>query len=295
MAPITLSFAMVAAAMNHPAAPQSPQPPASSRRCLPPRLAEKVLLLVVVALTLLALRLPAIALPAGYHDFAGRRGWMLLPYALDVLSNGAFVVVGLLGWRALRRMPEGCIGWVQRELAGLFMGGLVLVALGSAFYHWGPGDASLGIDRLAMSPAFASLLGLAVADRISARAGLAMAGFVALAAPAAALAGVASGNMTPWTVLQVGGLVLLAVLAPLAPRRGALGIALLAVLAGYGAAKMLELGDASVLAWTGGLVSGHSLKHGVVALAAWPVVHALRRLGSQAQPAARRFALRGGQ
>lgn len=250
---------------------QRRQRPAAGQR------AEWLLLLIVGALAALAVLLPPMGLPAGYHDFVDQRSVLGLPNALNVLSNLAFVGVGAWGWRVLRRAAPPPSDAVQRELAGLFLGGLILAGVCSAIYHADPGDASLGIDRLGMSPAFASLLGLAAADRISARAGLALALFVALAAPAAVLTAVASGNMMPWSVLQAGGLGLAAVLALRRPRAGALAPSLLAVVGFYVVAKLVELGDAAVFAATQGLVSGHTLKHVLAALAAWPVVRALQR------------------
>ena len=49
----------------------------------------------------------------------------------------------------------------------------------------------------------------------------------------------------------------------------------------YAAAKMLEAGDAWVFEATGHLVSGHTLKHGVAALAALPVLAALQQVGAR--------------
>ena len=47
----------------------------------------------------------------------------------------------------------------------------------------------------------------------------------------------------------------------------------------YGLAKLLELGDHDIYAWTSQAVSGHSLKHIVASLAAWPVISALHNQG----------------
>ena len=140
-----------------------------------------------------------------------------------------------------------------------------------------------------MSLAFAGLLGLAAADRISARAGVALAALVAVAAPATALVAWLGGNMTPWAVLQGGGLVLLAALALRRPQPRALGFSIIGVIAFYAVAKALELADAPVFALTQQLISGHSAKHLVAALAAWPVVRALQSLarGAPAGHAAR--------
>jgi len=253
------------------------------------RPAELALLLAVAALAALAALLPATGLPAGYHDFADQRTLLGLPHALDVLSNLPFAVMGAWGLWWLRRVPLDRLGTAQRGLAGLFFIGLIATAFCSSGYHLDPHDAGLCIDRVGMSLAFAGLLGLAAADRISARAGVALAALVAVAAPATALVAWLGGNMTPWAVLQGGGLVLLAALALRRPQPRALGFSIIGVIAFYAVAKALELADAPVFALTQQLISGHSAKHLVAALAAWPVVRALQSLarGAPAGHAAR--------
>ena len=253
------------------------------------RPAELALLLAVAALAALAALLPATGLPAGYHDFADQRTLLGLPHALDVLSNLPFAVMGAWGLWWLRRVPLDRLGTAQRGLSVLFFVGLMATAFCSSSYHLDPHDAGLCIDRVGMSLAFAGLLGLAAADRISARAGVALAALVAVAAPATALVAWLGGNMTPWAVLQGGGLVLLAALALRRPQPRALGFSIIGVIAFYAVAKALELADAPVFALTQQLISGHSAKHLVAALAGWPVVRALQSLarGAPAGHAAR--------
>ena len=248
------------------------------------RPAELALLLAVAALAALAALLPATGLPAGYHDFADQRTLLGLPHALDVLSNLPFAVMGAWGLWWLRRVPLDRLGTAQRGLAGLFFIGLMATAFCSSSYHLDPHDAGLCIDRVGMSLAFAGLLGLAAADRIGALAGVALAALVAVAAPATALVAWLGGNMTPWAVLQGGGLVLLAALALRRPQPRALGFSIIGVIAFYAVAKALELADAPVFALTQQLISGHSAKHLVAALAGWPVVRALQSL-AQGAPA----------
>ena len=248
---------------------------------------EAALGCAVLLLTLLAALLPPQGLPAGYHDFADQRAWGALPHALDVLSNLLFAAMGVWGLVGLARVPAGRLGTAQRALSGAFFIGLLLTALCSSIYHWAPDDAGLCIDRLGMSLAFAGLLGLAAADRVSARAGWTLAAAVAVVAPAAALVAWQTGNMTPWAVLQGGGLLWLLALAFCRPVRGALGFSIAAVIAWYALAKLLELADAPVLTLTQELISGHSAKHLVAALAAWPVVRALQ--GLQAAPGAGQY------
>jgi uncharacterized membrane protein len=230
------------------------------------------LLLALVFAVLLACLGPALAQPAHYHAFADQRVVWGLPFAMDVLSNMLFAVGGVWGLLALRRLPAGTETDAQRPLAALFFAGLLFTTLCSSAYHWRPEHAGLAIDRLGMVVAFAGLLGLAVADRVSARAGVVTAGSVLLLGPLSVVVWATSGNLLPWVVLQAGGMVLILLLAACRPVAGAWGLPLGAVIALYMLAKLLELGDHLVFAWTGGWVSGHSLKHGVAALAAWPVI-----------------------
>ena len=245
------------------------QPAAATRR------AETALAAAIALFALLAALLPVTHLPVHYHDFADQRGWLGLPCAMDVLTNLPFALMGAWGLLWLRRVPAGRIGAAQRVLAGAFFVGLILTMFCSSAYHWAPGDGGLCIDRLGMSLAFAGLLGLAAADRVSARAGLTLAVVIGIVAPASVLIAWA-GNMTPWAVVQGGGLALLAFLAARRRVRGALGFSIVAVIVLYAVAKALELADAPVFALTHGLISGHSAKHLVAALAGWPVVRALR-------------------
>ena len=238
-------------------------------------IAECLLLAAVPLLMALAWWLPPMALPTDYHRFADQRVLAGVPHALDVLSNLAFGGVAAWGLWVACRVPRGALPVVQWVLAALLFAGLLGTAVGSSLYHLAPDNAGLALDRLGMALPFAALLGLAAADRVSARAGVLLAVVIAVAAPASALLDALTGNMTPWTVLQAGGLVLLLALATQSPRADALGFSLLAIVFAYVAAKALELADAPVFAWTGGWVSGHSLKHIVAALAVWPVVHAL--------------------
>lgn len=252
-------------------------PPACPAARTAPRLlpAEWALLAAVAALAALAAWLPALALPEGYHAFADQRTLLGIPYAMDVLTNLAFALAGAWGLWALRRAHAGLLAG-QRALAAVFFAGLLLTAASSGYYHlMGPDDAGLCIDRLGMAVAFAGVLGLAAADRVSARAGAWLAALVGVGAAGTAVLHWHTGNMAPWTVLQAGGLALLAWLALRRPLPGALGFSIAGVIAWYAAAKALEMADAPVFAATQQLISGHSAKHLVAALAAWPVIRGI--------------------
>jgi hypothetical protein len=235
---------------------------------------EAALLWSVLALLAFAVLGPDVAQHAHYHAFADQHTRWGVPCAMDVLSNLPFAVAGLAGAYLLRQARG--LSRTERLLGGLACLGLVLTAVGSAWYHLAPDDAGLAIDRTAMSAAFAGLLGLA-ACRVSDRAATAIAGCVLVAAPLAVFWWSASGDLLPWAVLQGGGMLLLVVFAFTRPTGPALPVRWGVVIAAYAVAKLLEAGDHLVWELSGQWVSGHTLKHVVAAAAVLPLLAAWRR------------------
>lgn len=232
---------------------------------------EAYLLVTVATALAIACWGPAVAQHDHYHAFADQRSWLGLPCAMDVLSNLPFALAGV--WGLLVVGFKRRVAWDGRwTLATVFFTGLLVTAVGSTVYHWQPDNWGLAWDRIGMVAAFAGLLGMAVADRISARSGLWVAGVVLVAGPLAVAVWYVSANLMPWVVVQGGGMLLVLALALRRPVPQAWGLPLVAVIALYALAKLLELGDHAIFAGTGGWVSGHSLKHVAAALAALPVL-----------------------
>ena len=246
---------------------------------------ETVLLVACAGLFAVALLGPPIAQPAHYHGFADQRTIWTLPFFMDVVSNLGFALAGLAGAWSLYRLPPRTLSNVQCAMAGLFFAGLLLTALASSWYHWQPDDAGLSIDRGGMAFAFAGVLGLAAASRVSERAGAALGLAVLLLAPLSIHAGAQAGNVLPWAVLQFGGMALILWSALLHPRNGTPQVRWGLVILAYAAAKLLEINDHEVYAFTDQLVSGHTLKHWVAALAAVPVIVAIGAMGGSGQNA----------
>ncbi len=220
---------------------------------------------------------PALAQPGGFHGFADQRLWLGLPHALDVLSNLPFALWGGVGLLACWR-HRMALDSTQRTLAALFFAGLVVTAVASSWYHLQPNDPGLAVDRCGMVVAFAGLLGLAVAGRVSARAGFAVACATLLLGPLSVWVWLQSGNVLPWAVVQFGGMAMVLWMASSKPTPGAWPVRWALVIAVYALAKVLEQADQLVFAWDHGWVSGHSLKHVVASLAAWPVYIAMQQM-----------------
>ena len=135
-------------------------------------------------------------------------------------------------------------------------------------YRQGPSEPGLHWDRLGMVVAFAGMLCLAGASRVSLRAGGVAAAAMVVAGPAAVMWWAHTGNLLPWAVVQLGGMLAVTAMALLPTRCGALALQLGAVMAWYGAAKLFEAADHAVFDALGQWVSGHSLQHLLAAGAA---------------------------
>lgn len=245
--------------------------PSVSRRLAlgTPQAREKYLAGAFFILILAAFFAPALPASAWHiPHFVDSRAWLGVPNAGDVLSNLAFLAMGVCGTERLRARKDAPVG------ASWFFVGLILTCLGSGFYHLDPDvPQRLIADRLGMAVAFAGFLGIATSERISTRAGEAVLVLTMIAGLLAAW--VARENLTPWVVVQFGGMALAVGLALARPRPDALGVPLGGVIVFYVLAKLFELGDVTVFDATGHMVSGHTLKHLAAALAAWPVIRAL--------------------
>ena len=211
------------------------------------------------------------------HPFVDARSWLGLPNALDVLSNVPFAFAGGWGLWALKRAERSAFPVGTREALRVFFWGLVLTSAGSSIYHWAPSAQSLVMDRLGMTVTFAGALGLAMAERVKLEAARATWLTVAVLGAVSAVMTLSHGNVLPWAVVQFGGMGFMAWATLRRPLPTALGMSLGGLLLLYALAKVFELGDAAVFHATGDLLSGHSIKHLIAALAAWPVIRAIRQ------------------
>lgn len=230
--------------------------------------------LSLAAAAAVALLVPPVAQWPEYHDFADRRAWLGIPNFADVVSNLLFTLVGLMGLRRLAR-DRGRLFLDPREAVpwSVFFLGLVILGPASAWYHLAPDNAGLMVDRLAMSVVFMAWLAIHLSERLAPRLGLlALPWLLALGAWAvlywygSELAG--RGDLRPWGFVQFWPVLLILFLIWRTPPRYSRGADVPAVFAFYAAALLAEWLDRPVLEWTG-LISGHTLKHGLAALGAY--------------------------
>jgi len=228
-----------------------------------------------------ALVLPRIPQPADYHDFADHRAVACVANFFDVASNLGFLIVGLAGLVVVARPATSFEQRGERWPYAVFFVGMVLTALGSAYYHLAPDNERLFWDRLPMAVAFMSLLAAQVVDRFGVRAGLALLVPLLLVGAASvvywrATERAGDGNVLPYAILQAYSVGILLVIALWHPSRYTRGNDVYWGFAGYVIAKAFELLDRPLFD-LGHLVSGHTLKHLAAAVAGWFVCRMLSR------------------
>jgi len=223
--------------------------------------------LLAIVVTLLA---PRIGQDPAYHDFADQRRLLLIPNAFDVLSSLLLGVVGALGlYRLAVRKSLSILAEIHVAYLVFFLA-LVLIAIGSAFYHWSPDNESLVWDRLPITLAFMSFFTIMLGERVSPRLARSLLAPLLVAGMASIvywhyseLAG--NGDLRAYALLQFLPVVLIPLMLLLSPPRYSRNRDIWWFLAWFLLSRTCELLDHQIYAWFG-VISGHSLKHIAVSI-----------------------------
>jgi hypothetical protein len=215
-----------------------------------------------------------------YHRFADSRAFLGVDNAADVLSNFAFLVVGVMGLLLLwRGRAESQRFSTAEEMwpYWVFFCAVALTAFGSAYYHLAPDDARLVWDRLPMSVAFMALVAAVLAERVDVKLGVKLLFPLAVIGVATVLYWASVDDLRPYLLVQYGSIAAVLALSALFPSRYTRGEMIFAAAALYAVAKVLEAQDRAVFEFTGGGVSGHTLKHLLAATALYLVLWSVQR------------------
>lgn len=232
--------------------------------------------LCLVSLALLAVIMMAagpISQDVAYHQFADRRTVLGVPNFFNVVSNIAFLLVGVAGatFSLGRQVPGASSSWTV-----LFLGA-ALVSIGSGYYHWAPDNATLVWDRLPMTVGFMALFVALLSEHVSEKLERVML-VPALVLGAASVAWWHyADDLRVYVWVQFMPLVTLSLVVALFPGRYNYRRFLLYGLGCYLLAKLAEYFDHGIFALIGGTLSGHSLKHLLAALGLLFVYLMLRR------------------
>lgn len=232
---------------------------------MPPAIRHRLLLGLALAGLVGIFFVPPIPQDPAYHRFADDRTWLAIPHALNVLTNLLFAWIGIEGlYRLLRQNSLRIVDAILPAYL-TFFSGLILVAFGSAYYHWSPDNTTLVWDRLPIALLLMSFFCILCGERISAD-------FARKALPWLLLAGLASvvywhfseqagrGDLRAYALVVFVPVMLAPLILWLCPSRFDRSPDLWWFLAFYLASKLCEWFDAEIYDLLG-FISGHSLKH----------------------------------
>lgn len=226
------------------------------------RVALLAIIVVAPLLYLLLLHAP-IPQAKGYHFFADVRTCLGIANFGNVASNLAFLLIGVTGWvGCYRHLKSGArLSWM------VFFTGVALVFVGSGYYHFQPNDDSLVWDRLPMTLAFMGLFAALMSEHLGAQ-------FERPVLIPALILGVASvfwwrhtDDLRIYIWVQLAPLLAIPFLLVMFRGRYSHRIYLLYGLGFYALAKIAELYDREMFDLTTNVISGHSLKHLLAAVA----------------------------
>lgn len=199
-----------------------------------------------------------------YHLLADTRTWLgIVPRAGDVLTNLAILAAGAFGLALRTRMnvaPEA------RRAVNVLIAAAILTAFGSAYYHLAPANATLVWDRLPLAVVLTSLLAIVMADRVHPLfAREALWPFTALGVASVILWGVSEamgqGDLLPYLIVRIGAGVAIVLLLIVRRPRHSGTTWLVAAIVSEIVMAVFERFDHEVFRQTGGIVSGHNVKH----------------------------------
>jgi len=248
-------------------------------------------LIILIALSLaiafaVFIFLDPIAQDTAYHQFADQRYLHGITNFHNTISNLAFLMTGCFGLLALGSLPMGIARgrapWFNA--ATWFFLSVMLMGLGSAYYHLSPDNEHMLWDRIPITLTIMSLLSAFIADRFD------HFGPANFHLPVLLLIGIASvlywafseasgqGDLRAYALVQFLPILIMAYLClGYSPgtwlSRRKLGLMILL----YAFAKICENEDQLIFLLSSGFISGHSLKHYLGALATLvPCIHLLQ-------------------
>jgi hypothetical protein len=217
----------------------------------------------------------------GYHTFVDTREFLAIPNFWNVMSNLPFVAAGVAGLLFLRQQNRPGLSPSLRPAYGIFFAGVLLTGFGSAWYHLAPDNRTLVWDRLPMTLAFMSLFTIIIGEHVSAQRArqlllpLLITGTASVLYWAVSEAG-GNGDLRPYALVQFLPMILIPLILRMyrSPFDRTAFIWLVVII--YAASKLSEYYDERVFA-LGGIISGHSLKHVVAALAPLVLLYGFSR------------------
>ena len=243
------------------------------------------LIFLFVVMFICTIFIPHIPVSKSYHEFADSRSCMGIPNFGDVISNFPFALFGFLGVLTVIKMSGEKIflKWYHSWPYLIFFCAVILVSLGSSYYHLDPSNGRLYLDRAPILIGFICLFTAFFADRINQHIGIFLLfPFLLILGCGAFLWDLshlhAGGDLRFYALMQIYAFVALPLICWFFPKNTYTSNRhLYLILSWYALAKVFEVYDQKIFESLAGLISGHTLKHFVASIAVFVVIGMLRR------------------
>jgi hypothetical protein len=212
---------------------------------------------------------PPIQQDLAYHQFVGDSNPTHEWHRLNVWSNMGFLLVGLIGIIQLMFIWNRYVIWLSL--------GLIMTALGSIYYHLQPNNDTLFWDRLPMTIVFSGFFSAAWQYYYPSQ------GWRSLLCLFIGMASVVywkyslwlgMEDLRPYVLIQFLPILVLIIWSIYHPNNTTYQRMLITfLLIGYIIAKMCEYWDEEIYHLTHHLMSGHTLKHILAAVASYFMIH----------------------
>ncbi len=226
---------------------------------------ENIGIVLLVVLGLIAIitmfSIPPISQDEQYHNFSDTRTFLNIPNFWNVISNLVFVAVAVFGLRNVKSIRK-----MKLQYKTLFYG-IILVALGSGYYHLFPDEESLVWDRLPMVIVFMTLFSIVIGEFIKEELGTSL--FIPLI-----LIGILSvcywcfsesGDLRIYALVQFYPMIAIPIILLFFKSKGVRSYGYWMLLMFYVIAKLFEHFDEEIYELLK-VISGHSLKHIIAGL-----------------------------
>jgi hypothetical protein len=203
-----------------------------------------------------------------YHQFAEQRVIGSIPHFGDVLSNLAFIILGVLLLVESTNWNYVEIYRGQKTLFKSLAYSSIILGFGSGYYHWAPTNYTLAWDRATMVLGFAVIFyDSCVRYDIFSKKGILQGTFItSILFLGTVIFWMISSRLEPYVFVQFFTMFILVVLA-VKNYKEVPSKHLFNMFIWYALAKLFENQDKLIFAMSGNFISGHTLKHIAYALA----------------------------
>ena len=238
---------------------------------------RKIKLLILVLMCFFAFAAMFLVKPIpqdeAYHHFVDQREILGIPNFWNVISNIPIFLVGLIG--TIAGIKKKWVGFDTPAYGVyvLFFIGVGFIGLGSAYYHLNPNTSTLLWDRLPMSISFMAFFSAIITEHVHEKSGRVMLWPLIVLGCGTVLYWYwseqsGSGDLRPYALVQFLPIVLIPFMVVTQQSLFTRTKDLYLVLILYLLAKLAEHFDSFLYALTK-VLSGHTLKHFLAALAAY--------------------------